>query len=128
MRGLVPLLLAGALLAPAPLAAQDFAGSWEMTRETPRGTMTQTLVIARDGDGWKGTMTFMEREIDLKDVKVEGNTLTFTMEMGPPPNAGGGGRGPMSQTFKGTLEGDEIQGEMDGPRGPRPMVLTRKKG
>ena len=32
-------------------------------------------------------MTFMRREIELKEVKVEGNVLTFTLEMGPPPDA-----------------------------------------
>jgi hypothetical protein len=129
MRRSAPLFLSLtlALSAAAPVAAQDFAGSWEMTRETPRGIMTQTLTLARDGDAWTGTMTFMRREIALKEVKVEGNVLTFTMEMGPPPDAPSG-RGPVVQTFRGTLEGDEITGEMEGPRGPMPMVLTRKKG
>lgn len=129
MRRTAPLLLSLtlALTAAVPLRAQDFAGSWEMTRETPRGTVTQTLTLARDGDAWAGTMTFMRREIELKEVKVEGNVLTFTLEMGPPPDAPGG-RGPMIQTFRGTLEGDEINGEMEGPRGPMPMVLKRKEG
>ncbi|HSG46261.1 MAG TPA: hypothetical protein VLA43_00475 [Longimicrobiales bacterium] len=129
MRRAAPFLLLMTLVlaAAAPLRAQDFAGSWEMTRDTPRGTMTQTLTLARDGDAWTGTMTFMRREIELKEVKVEGNVLTFTLEMGPPPDAPGG-RGPMIQTFRGTLEGDEINGEMEGPRGPMPMVLKRKQG
>ena len=129
MRRAAPFLLLMTLVlaAAAPLRAQDFAGSWEMTRDTPRGTMTQTLTLARDGDAWTGTMTFMRREIELKDVKVEGNVLTFTMEMGPPPDAPGG-RGPVVQTFRGTLEGDEINGEMEGPRGPMPMALKRKQG
>jgi len=129
MRRAAPFLLLMTLVfaAAAPLRAQDFAGSWEMTRDTPRGTMTQTLTLARDGDAWTGTMTFMRREVELKDVKVEGNVLTFTLEMGPPPDAPGG-RGPMLQTFRGTLEGDEINGGMEGPRGPMPMVLKRKQG
>lgn len=129
MRRAAPFLLLMTLVfaAAAPLRAQDFAGSWEMTRDTPRGTMTQTLTLARDGDAWTGTMTFMRREVELKDVTVEGNVLTFTLEMGPPPDAPGG-RGPMIQTFRGTLEGDEINGEMEGPRGPMPMVLKRKQG
>ena len=131
MRRAAPfLILALTLATAAPLRAQDFAGEWELTRETPRGTMTQTLTLTRADDGWTGTMAFMQRTFELKEVKVEGDVLTFTMEMGPPEGRGGPPgreRGPMIQTFQGTLEGDEIKGEMKGPRGPMPMVLTRKK-
>lgn len=130
MRRAAPFLLLVAALsatAAAPLRAQDFAGSWEMTRETPRGTMTQTVTLARDGDAWTGTLSMMQREMRLKDVKVEGNVLTFTMEMAPPPGRGGAGeRAPMVQSFRGTLEGDELRGEMQGPRGAMPVVLRRK--
>ena len=124
------LLLALAFLPAAPVQAQDFAGEWELTRETPRGTMTRTLTLTRTDDGWAGTMSFMQRTLELKDVKVQGNVLSFTMEVGPPEGRGGPPgreRGSMAQTFQGTLEGDEIKGEMEGPRGPMPVVLTRKK-
>lgn len=132
MRSAAPLflLLALALLPAAPVQAQDFAGEWEMTRETPRGTTTRTLTLTRTDEGWTGTMSFMQRTLELSDVKIEGNVLSFTMEVGPPEGRGGPPgrqRGTMAQTFRGTLEGDSIDGEIEGPRGPMPMVLTRKK-
>ena len=51
-------------MAPAPVAAQNLAGVWEITRETGRGTLVQTLTLT-----------------------VEGSTVTGTMEM----DFGGGG-------------------------------------
>ncbi|MDT8341594.1 MAG: hypothetical protein RQ751_08785, partial [Longimicrobiales bacterium] len=85
--------------------------------------------LVRAGEAWTGTLAIMGREVALKDVKVEGSRVSFTMEFGPPQGAGGRGPGgPIVQTFTGTLEGDEIRGEMEGPRGAQPMVLKRREG
>jgi hypothetical protein len=115
---------AALLVLPSSLAAQEFAGRWEMTRETPRGSVTQTLTLTRDGDAWSGTMDFMRREVAVQEVRVEGDRLTFTVEMTMGRPGGGEGR-TLVQTFTGTLEGDEISGEMETPRGAMPMVWKR---
>lgn len=130
--------LAAALLA-LPVHAQSgdaLAGSWTMEHETPRGTMTQTLTFALEDGVWAGTMANDRRSFDLQEVSFEDGRVTFSVEMGPPPGRGmRGGRGPggdgersMVATFEGVLDGDEIRGEMDGPRGDMPLVLTRKSG
>ena len=124
IRPVLSALLVALISIPIPLSAQEFEGRWEMTRETPRGTMTQVLTLERDGEEWSGTMTFMQREVALTDVQVEGDRLTFTLEL-PMRRPGGGGGGPVEQRFTGTLKGDEISGKMDGPRGAQPMVLKR---
>lgn len=124
IRPVLSALVVALLSIPIPLSAQAFEGRWEMTRETPRGTMTQVLTLERDGEAWSGTMTFMQRDIALKDVQVEGDRLTFTLEL-PMRRPGGGGGEAVEQRFTGTLKGDEISGEMEGPRGAQPMVLKR---
>ena len=107
---------------PGSLAAQaEFAGQWEMTRETPRGTMTQLFTLVYEDGEWSGTMSMREREIELSDIEIDGDQITFKMSM--PAMGGRGGRGGegrgggMTPTFTGTLEGDEIRGEMSGGRG-----------
>lgn len=122
------LVAAAAFALPQSLVAQDFSGQWELTRETPRGTMTQILTLVRDGDGYTGTMTMRDNEIALEDVTVEGNTLSFTMTLAFGGRGGGGQERSMTQSFKGTLDGDVIEGEMEGPRGANPVTLTRVKG
>lgn len=124
IRPVLAALVVVLLFIPIPLSAQDFGGRWEMTRETPRGTMTQVLTLEQDGEEWSGTMTFMQREVALTNVQVDGDRLTFTLEL-PMRRPGGGGGGAIEQRFTGTLKGDEISGEMEGPRGAQPMVLKR---
>ena len=111
------------LVLPSSVAAQEFEGRWEAEQETPRGTMTQTLTLSRDGDEWSGTLSFMRREAELTQVEVEGARITFTVELEMRGPRGGGGT--VAQTFKGVLEGDRITGEMEGPRGARALEFVR---
>ena len=116
-----------ALVHPVSASAQELAGRWEATRETPRGEMVQTLILQQEEGVWTGTLSLMRQEMEIKEVKVEGNQVTFTMELA---GRGRGAQAPrtITQTFRGTLEGDEIKGEMEGPRGPMPLVFKRVKG
>ena len=51
-------ILLGFAIQPTHLQAQqDAVGSWEMSMETPRGTITQTFEFTRDGDVLSGTVT-----------------------------------------------------------------------
>lgn len=125
---LAALLAAIALALPVSLSAQDFVGQWELTRETPRGAMTQIVTIVKEGDGYAGTVVMRQTEIPLEDVTVEGDTISFVMNLTMGGRGGGGQTRTMTQSFRGTLDGDVIQGEMEGPRGTNPVTLTRVEG
>lgn len=156
-RVVAALVIALAAATALPLAAQSpegLTGSWTFDAETPRGTMTHTLTFAMEDGAWVGTMANERRSFELQDVVFVDGRLTFAFEAGPPPVRGGqGGRGqggagagqgqrgqrpppqgregdrPSQQrTFEGVLGGDEITGEMEGPRGSMALTLSRREG
>ena len=107
-----------ALLAAAPASAQeeapekalDVSGVWEITAETPRGTMTRTVTFAQDGSSLTGTADSQMGSMPLKNGSVKGNKISFTLEFS---------RG--DRTFKmkytGTVDGDTAKGTFQTPRG-----------
>lgn len=121
------LILIAGLALPRALSAQDFEGQWELSRETPRGVMTQILTLVQEAEGYTGTILMRENEIELEDVVVEGDEISFSMTFSFGGRGGGGGGGAVTQTFEGTLDGDEIKGVMSGRRGPQAVTLTRVK-
>jgi len=127
------LLAVGTFLAlvaavPAALAAQstdDILGQWTFQRETPRGTMTHTVTLTLEDGTLAGTVDTPRGEIDLQDVSFSEGVLTFSMAVPGGRGGGGGGQPDRVRTFRGTLDGDEIAGEMETPRGAQPLALKR---
>jgi hypothetical protein len=122
----VLLFLAAAFAAPTTLAAQEDAykallGEWEMTQETPRGTMTQQFVFTLDGGELKGTVTSRMGTFDLTNVKFEEGKLTFDVERSFRDRS-------FTQSFTATIDGSEMKGTMSGGRrGDRPFTAARKE-
>jgi hypothetical protein len=113
-------ILAGALLAllatvpsssgaAAQEPAVDMTGVWEITSESPRGTMTRTITFEQDGTTLTGSMETQMGSMPLEG-SVEGNKITFTMTFT---------RGDRSfeMVYTGTVEGDTAEGTMQTPRG-----------
>lgn len=112
------------LAAHVPVAAQDagavnVAGKWELTWETPRGTSTMTLNLTQDGTKVAGTATMRMGDVPIKDAKLDGNTLSFTLELGR-------GDRTFEMQCKATVDGDAMKGTMSNPRGgDRPFTGKR---
>ena len=105
------------LMAVAPAWAQetqqepvDVSGAWEITSESPRGTMTRTVILEQDGTALTGTMESQMGSMPIENGSVEGNTFTFTVTLS---------RGDRSFELKytGTVDGDSATGTMQMPRG-----------
>jgi hypothetical protein len=103
------------LIAVAPAWGQegepvDVSGAWEITSESPRGTMTRTVVFEQDGTALTGTMESQMGSVPIENGSVEGNTFTFTVTFS---------RGDRSFELKysGTVDGDTATGTMSTPRG-----------
>lgn len=103
----------GAELATKPTDA--LVGTWELTTESERGTRTRELVINED---LTGTYESRDREFPITDLTVEGDQVSFNIEMSF-------GEREFSLEFAGTLEGDSLNGEFTTPRGSR--EVTGKK-
>jgi len=126
-RILTTVLLSTALAVPAAsLLAQEggqlqpVLGEWEMTMETPRGSMTQQFVFKLVDGALQGTVSSPQGSVDLKDVKFDNGHLTFVVERTF-------GQRSMTQSFSATIEGDEMKGTVSGGRGgERPFTARRK--
>lgn len=124
-------VLAGALLAPLMTVAfgdravaqeptVDMTGVWEITSESPRGTMTRTITFEQDGAALTGTLETQMGSMPLEG-SVEGGKITFTMTFS---------RGDQSfeMVYTGTVEGDTAKGTMQTPRGETEWTGKRVEG
>jgi len=76
-----------ALLAAVPAWGQELAqeravdvsGVWEITSETPRGTMTRKVTFEQDGSSLTGTMETRMGSVPIQNGSVEGNKISFTV-------------------------------------------------
>jgi hypothetical protein len=84
------------------------AGTWEMSFEGPRGTMTRALTIQQDGSTIKGTLEGRRGEAPLEG-SVQGNKISFTVKRETP-------RGTMTLQYNGTIDGDSMKGTVEGGR------------
>ena len=118
MSRLIALALALTLVSvPATRASaqnsSDFSavlGAWEMTIETPRGSMTQTLTFVADGDELTGSATARNGTIQLQNVTFEDGQLTFQVTRTLRNRE-------ITQSFRATIEGDRMTGTVSGARG-----------
>jgi len=92
--------------------ASAAVGTWEFTRESDRGTRTSTLKIKPD---MTGTYTMRDNEVAVKDLKVDGNNVSFKLELSFNDRQ-------FTMDFKGKVEGKVLNGEFITQRGAREAV------
>lgn len=108
------------LLVPAAMAA-DISGRWKGTAETPNGTIERTFNFKVEGDKLTGeTESQMLGKSTITDGKVEGNTVTFTINVKFQDND-------MKLNYKGLINGDEIKFTVDIPNGGQTIEYTAKR-
>ena len=108
---------AAALLAllPASLAAQSsMSGMWELTWETPRGAQTFEVSLEQSEMVLTGTAEGPMGEMPVKEGKIDGDKVSFMIEMTMGGRGGGQGR-TIEQVFEGVLKDGVIEGEMQMP-------------
>jgi hypothetical protein len=130
LRAVMTLVLAAAAINAAPATAQNLTGTWQITSEGRRGSVTRTLVLRQDGATLTGTLSFGggggprggggPPEVAISNGTVDGATFHFTVTMDV------GGRGPVEQVFNGHYEADFMEGTIEGGRGgSQPFMGTR---
>ena len=94
-------------------------GSYDCVTKTPMGDQKSVFVVNSDGDSFTGSNNGTLGSLDVVDGKVDGNRLTWTMEM----------KVPMPMTLKGnvTIDGDTLTGSINaGAFGDMAMSGTRQ--
>jgi len=94
-------------------------GQWECVTRTPMGPQDSVLTIVSNGASFSGSNVGPLGSIDIEGGTVDGDTLTWEMEITTPF--------PMKLSARATVNGDTIQGTVDaGAMGAMPMSGTRK--
>jgi hypothetical protein len=98
------LLFVVAILCALTLAviAADVSGKWTYETQGRNGSMTSTLILKADGSNLTGSLDGGRGAQDIKDGKVEGNTITFSVTR----NMGGND---VTTKYTGTLDGDSLK-------------------
>lgn len=104
-------VLALFLSAATAVQAADVTGNWKSTFETPRGTMERTFVFKQDGNKLTGKIITPRGEAEIKDGKVSGDEIEFSVEQQRP----GGEK--VVVPYKAKVSGDEMKGTFTGPGG-----------
>lgn len=103
------------------LSAQDVnvSGDWELTMETPRGEVTQEVHFEQDGKNLTVTMTGPRGEAEGEGT-INGNEIEWSIIRSTD-------RGEFTMTFTGTVEGNEMSGEVQlGDFGSREWTAKKK--
>ncbi len=95
------------------------AGTYECVTKTPMGDQKSDVTIVVDGDTFSGTNAGAMGSMTMEDGKVDGNKLTWTMNMTVPM--------PMKLEGEATVDGDTLSGIVKaGAFGAFPLNGTRK--
>jgi len=105
------------------LSAQDVdvTGDWEISMETPRGPMTQEMYFEQDGEKLTVTMTTRGGDEITGEGTIKGNEIEWSIT-----RSGREGQ-EFTMTYKGTVEGDTMSGEVQmGDRGSSEWTAKKK--
>jgi hypothetical protein len=93
------------LFAVIGLAQADrLAGKWEGKTVAPQGERPTTAIFKKEGSGYTGTITGQRGDLQLKEIKLEGDKLTAKAEVETP-------QGNLTINYEFTLQGDTLKGK-----------------
>ncbi len=104
-----------------PNAKVEIEGSWSTVTENPQGKAEGKLTFKKEGSGYKGTVSGgrIPSPIDLSDVTLDGNTLSFNYTVAFGANS-------VKIEVEVKVEGDTFKGTSSvGQRGSFPIEGTR---
>ena len=81
------------------------AGTYDTVVKSPMGDQKGTFTVVPDGDSFTGSMAGGMGSMDVKDGKVNGNELTWAMDMTVPM--------PMTLNCKAIVDGDQLTGTVN---------------
>ena len=94
------------------------AGTWDCLTKSPLGDQTSTFTVVVDGGTFTGSNVGQMGSMPVEDGKVDGNRLTWKMQMTVPM--------PLTLECAATIEGDKLDGTITaGAFGSFPMTGTR---
>ena len=94
-------------------------GSYDCVTKSPMGDQKSVFTVKSDGDSFTGSNAGAMGALDVENGKVDGNKLTWTMNMKVPM--------PMTLEAEATIDGDTLTGTIKaGAFGSMAMTGTRQ--
>jgi len=94
-------------------------GVYDCVTKSPMGDQKSVLTVNVDGASWTGSNAGAMGALDITDGTVDGNTISWTMDMTVPM--------PMKLECEATVDGDALSGEVSaGAFGKMAMTGTRQ--
>lgn len=109
-------------------AAAAIDGKWvserKMNRDGQEFTIKNTMDLKSDGAKLSGTLLVafgeMERTMDIKDGKIDGNRFSFVVNMETP-------NGEFKLTYEGTVDGSSMKGTVTREGAPEGRPFEARK-
>ncbi len=98
--------------------ADELAGMWTLTLDTPRGVQHPTLMIVAHDGGYHGVLNGSRGEMPIPMIQGDAKGFSFPLTVSMP-------MGEMDLVYSGTVSGDTMQGEAGNPFGSIPFVGER---
>jgi imidazolonepropionase-like amidohydrolase len=101
-------------------ATAQAGGTWNVTTQSPQGTMQGTLTINQSGDSFEGTMTSEFGTATISNGQISGRNISWSISITAGPQ-------PITVTYEGQVEGDRITGRATaGEFGTFPFSAQRR--
>ncbi len=98
------IILLSQLVAVGGLSQSDkLVGRWEGKLIAPQGEVPATATFKKEGDKYTGTITGQRGDLQLKEIKVEGDKITAKADIET-------GQGALTINYAFTLQGDVLKG------------------
>lgn len=107
-----------AILSSGAALAEDFAGTWTLTIDTPRGVQHPTLDVEKGDSGYSGVYNSLRGPIEIESIERDGNSFSFPLTITVPI-------GEVEVNYAGTFENGEMQGTVESPRGAVPFTASK---
>jgi len=99
----------------------NVTGKWDITTQSPRGERAREIEFVQDGEKLTVHMTGRQGETIEAQGYVKGNEIGWEVTRETP-------RGSFTMTYKGTVDGDTMKGEVSfGEMGSAEWTAARKK-
>ena len=97
----------------------EAAGSYRVSVDTPMGVRTMVLVITENGGAYTGTIQSDMNNVDMVDLKVDGNNFTFSALLNAPTV------GNVQTNWNCNVDGDSLTGRISTSYMPLDVKGTR---
>lgn len=96
----------------------DVSGTWDAVVNSPMGEQKSTMTLSQDGDTVTGTNAGANGSVDIYDGKIDGDTLTWKMDITVPM--------PLTLEGTATADGDSMSGKIKaGAFGDMPFTASK---